>query len=71
MNSVWEQHYTYKIQNQNPNNHTLAFEKCFITFHNIMVKYVILRIDFYCRKLKMYGFKIVMIHNFQLKSGVK
>ena len=71
MGSVWKQHSTCEIQNQIRNDRIPACEKCFITFHNIMIKYGILRTELYCRKLKIYGYQIVVIHAFQLKARVK
>lgn len=52
--SVWKQHSTCERQNQIRNDHIPGCEKCFITFHSIMIKYGKLRTELYCRKLKIY-----------------
>lgn len=47
--------YTFPILN----GRILAFKKWFITFHNIMMKYVMLRIKLYCKRLKTYASKLL------------
>lgn len=62
-NNITHTKYAYTILN----GHVLAFKKWFMACHNIMMKYVALRIELYCKRLKTYGFKIVVIHIFNWK----